>query len=146
MALHRGYTNHNFEAWTIPCLYTAGKYLRAFAIKSDEERSHNDSGAGGLEIRDDFDPEMEKHQQLRDCEQQLKRIFTLCLTDRYEASSYPFYLEPGPTAFGEGNGCVTDITAERRLQSREYGASTPSSISCSRPTSSSTRPIWLGQF
>ncbi|KAL2755779.1 hypothetical protein ACRALDRAFT_1082111 [Sodiomyces alcalophilus JCM 7366] len=84
MALHRGYTNHNFEAWTIPCLYTAGKYLRAFAIKSDEERSHNDAGGDGLEIRDDFDPEMEKHQQLRDCEQQLKRIFTLCLTDRAE--------------------------------------------------------------
>ncbi|ROT35005.1 PCI domain-containing protein [Sodiomyces alkalinus F11] len=84
MALHRGYTHHNFEAWTIPCLYTAGKYLRAFAIKSDEERGQIDAGGDGLEIRDDFDPEMEKHQQLRDCEQQLKRIFTLCLTDRAE--------------------------------------------------------------
>lgn len=85
IALHRGYTNYGFEAWTIPCLYTAGKFLRLFAIKSDEERGQNgNQGGDGLEIRDDFDPEAEEHQQLRDCEQQLKRIFTLCLTDRAE--------------------------------------------------------------
>ncbi|KAF3348588.1 hypothetical protein VD0002_g6072 [Verticillium dahliae] len=83
IALHRGYTNYGFEAWTIPCLYTAGKYLRLFAIKADAERST--TGAAGeeeVQLGDDFDPETEEHQKLRDCEQQLKRIFTLCLSDR----------------------------------------------------------------
>ncbi|EEY17742.1 COP9 signalosome complex subunit 12 [Verticillium alfalfae VaMs.102] len=83
IALHRGYTNYGFEAWTIPCLYTAGKYLRLFAIKADAERST--TGAAGeeeVQLGDDFDLETEEHQKLRDCEQQLKRIFTLCLSDR----------------------------------------------------------------
>ena len=25
------------QAWTVPCLYTVGKYLRIFAVKADEE-------------------------------------------------------------------------------------------------------------
>lgn len=63
-----------------------GKYLRLFAIKSDDERSRSstdNSGAASL-MQDDFDPELEKQGQLRDCEQHLKRIFTLCLNDRYD--------------------------------------------------------------
>ncbi|RDA86394.1 hypothetical protein CP532_6467 [Ophiocordyceps camponoti-leonardi (nom. inval.)] len=77
--LIRGYNNYGFEAWTIPSLYMVGKYLRLFAIKSDEERSHIsvDPSAGAAILQDDFDPEMEKQAQLRDCEQHLKRIFTL---------------------------------------------------------------------
>ena len=83
IALHRGYTNHEFEAWSVPCLYATGKYLRLFAIKSDDERARGGASAGnGEELGDDFDPDMEKQQQLRDCEQQLKRMFTLCLSDR----------------------------------------------------------------
>jgi COP9 signalosome complex subunit 12 len=83
IALHRGYTNHEFQAWTVPCLYTTGKYLRAFAIKSDEERTNVDaSGDDQMELGDDVDPELAKQQNLRDCEQQLKRMFTLCLSDR----------------------------------------------------------------
>ncbi|KAJ0342607.1 hypothetical protein COL922a_000882 [Colletotrichum nupharicola] len=81
-ALIRGYTNYGFEAWTIPCLYTAGKHLRLFAISSDEERNNTDANANAMELGDDFDPDLEKQKQLRDCEQQLKRIFTLCLSDR----------------------------------------------------------------
>jgi COP9 signalosome complex subunit 12 len=81
-ALHRGYTNHDFEAWTIPCIYIAGKHLRLFAIKSDVERNSTATEATNTGFGDDFDPETEKYQQLRDCEQQLKRIFTLCLSDR----------------------------------------------------------------
>ncbi|KAF6836488.1 Protein CSN12-like protein [Colletotrichum musicola] len=81
-ALIRGYTNYGFEAWTIPCLYAAGKHLRLFAISSDEERNNSDAGANAMELGDDFDPDLEKQKQLRDCEQQLKRIFTLCLSDR----------------------------------------------------------------
>lgn len=82
--LIRGYNNHGFQAWTIPSLYMVGKYLRLFAIKSDEERSRNSSRsqAGTTIIQDDFDADADKQSQLRDCEQHLKRIFTLCLTDR----------------------------------------------------------------
>ena len=80
----RGYNNHGFEAWTIPSLYMVGKYLRLFAIKSDEERSRSSANrtSGQMLIQDDFDPETENQGQLRDCEQHLKRIFTLCLNDR----------------------------------------------------------------
>ncbi|EFY86331.1 COP9 signalosome complex subunit 12 [Metarhizium acridum CQMa 102] len=81
--LIRGYNNSGFEAWTIPTLYVVGKYLRLFAIKSDDERSRSstdNSGTASL-MQDDFDPELEKQGQLRDCEQHLKRIFTLCLND-----------------------------------------------------------------
>lgn len=82
--LIRGYNNFGFEAWTIPSLYMVGKYLRLFAIKSDEERSRSsiDPSVGSAMLQDDFDPEQEKQGQLRDCEQHLKRIFTLCLNDR----------------------------------------------------------------
>ncbi|RDA95425.1 hypothetical protein CP533_5481 [Ophiocordyceps camponoti-saundersi (nom. inval.)] len=85
--LIRGYNNFGFEAWTIPSLYMVGKYLRLFAIKSDEERSRIsiDPSAGVAMMHDDFDPELEKQAQLRDCEQHLKRIFTLCLNDRQDA-------------------------------------------------------------
>ncbi|TEA12051.1 Protein CSN12-like protein [Colletotrichum sidae] len=81
-ALIRGYTNYGFEAWTIPCLYTVGKHLRLFAISSDEERNSSEATANAMDLGDDFDPDLEKQKQLRDCEQQLKRIFTLCLSDR----------------------------------------------------------------
>ncbi|KAG6107821.1 COP9 signalosome (CSN) subunit [Claviceps humidiphila] len=82
--LIRGYNNAVFEAWTIPSLYMIGKYLRLFAIKSDDERSRNSTETAGSSslIQDDFDPELDKQGQLRDCEQHLKRIFTLCLNDR----------------------------------------------------------------
>lgn len=79
----RGYTNHEFENWTIPCLYVAGKYMRIFAIRADAERAGN----GGIDeavtnFQDDFDPEIEKHKSLEDCARNLNRIFTTCLSDR----------------------------------------------------------------
>ncbi|KZZ90794.1 COP9 signalosome complex subunit 12 [Moelleriella libera RCEF 2490] len=82
--LIRGYNNAGFEAWTIPSLYMVGKYLRLFAIKSDYERNRaaDDNPGSSSLMQDDFDPELEKQGQLRDCEQHLKRIFTLCLNDR----------------------------------------------------------------
>ncbi|KAL3958986.1 hypothetical protein ACCO45_007148 [Purpureocillium lilacinum] len=82
--LIRGYNNFGFEAWTIPSLYLVGKYLRLFAIKSDDERSRSsaDPTTAASLMQDDFDPESGKQAQLRDCEQHLKRIFTLCLNDR----------------------------------------------------------------
>jgi hypothetical protein len=85
--LVRGYNSFGFEAWTIPCLYMVGKYLRLFAIKSDEERSRSavEPAAGSMLMQDDFESEGESQGQLRDCEQHLKRIFTLCLNDRQVA-------------------------------------------------------------
>ncbi|KYK55896.1 PCI domain-containing protein [Drechmeria coniospora] len=82
--LIRGYNSFGFEAWTIPSLYMVGKYLRLFAIKSDDERKRNSTdlaGAASL-MQDDFEADSEQQAQLRDCEQHLKRIFTLCLNDR----------------------------------------------------------------
>lgn len=83
-ALTRGYSTHGFEAWTIPILYLAGRYLRLFAIKSDEERSRSATAttAGENLGQDDLDPETARQAQLRDCEQHLKRMFTLCASDR----------------------------------------------------------------
>lgn len=84
--LIKGYSSGGFEAWTIPTLYLVAKYLRLFAIKSDEERNNlpvtSISGLPTL-MQDDYDPAAEKQEQLRDCEQHLKRIFTLCLNDRW---------------------------------------------------------------
>jgi hypothetical protein len=83
--LIRGYNAHGFEAWTIPTLYMVGKYLRLFAIKSDVERRQSSASRmsmPALTADDLVDPAADYQAQLRDCEQHLKRIFTLCLTDR----------------------------------------------------------------
>ncbi|KAG9256121.1 PCI domain-containing protein [Emericellopsis atlantica] len=81
--LVRGYNNFGFEAWTIPSLYMVGKYLRLFAIKADAEpKRRTPAHQGFMLIGDDFDPDAERQSQLRDAEQHLKRIFSLCLTDR----------------------------------------------------------------
>ena len=82
--LVRGYQNYGFEAWTIPCLYVAGKNLRTFAIRADDERNSNNASldVAGNSYQDDFDPETERHQQLTDCARQLNRVFNLCLSDR----------------------------------------------------------------
>ena len=80
----RGYTNHGFENWTIPCLYVAGRYLRLYAMRADEERRRTGNGTGddANAFQDDFDPEAEENKQLEDCARQLNRIFNLCLSDR----------------------------------------------------------------
>ncbi|KAK8016482.1 Protein CSN12-like protein [Apiospora rasikravindrae] len=77
----RGYTNHEFENWTIPCLYVAGKYMRLYAMRADAERGSNGDDMV-TNFQDDFDPETEKHKSLEDCARQLNRIFNLCLSDR----------------------------------------------------------------
>lgn len=114
--LQRGYTHHSFEAWSIQSLDTAGKFLRLFAIKSDEERSKIDAAGPGVQLGDDFDPELEKQQQLRDCEQQLKRMFTLCLSDRYARCH-------GPTQGKLGKPLTETDTVARSdlLESRKWG-------------------------
>jgi hypothetical protein len=84
-ALYKGYQSTVFAAWTIPCLYNAGKYLRVFAIKADDKTaSQRDSGLafGGIQEEDAFDPDS-KHEKLEDAARQINRIFGLCISDRY---------------------------------------------------------------
>lgn len=92
--IYRAYNNSVLEAWTIPCLYVVGKYLRVFAIKADEHASsHRDSGLafGGLQEEDAFNPSA-KNEKLEDAARQINRLFSLCLSDRYVSS--PSSLSP----------------------------------------------------
>ncbi|KAH8682305.1 hypothetical protein BX600DRAFT_505909 [Xylariales sp. PMI_506] len=77
----RGYTNHEFENWTIPCLYVAGRYMRLYAIRADAERAVTGDDTI-TNFQDDVDPEAEKQKSLEDCARQLNRIFNTCLSDR----------------------------------------------------------------
>ncbi|KAG0651630.1 COP9 signalosome 8 [Hyphodiscus hymeniophilus] len=76
----RGYTNCGFEAWTVPCLYVAGKYMRIFAIKADEATGINTAKI--TTFQDESNPEAEKNEKLEDAARQLNRIFQTCLADR----------------------------------------------------------------
>lgn len=78
----RGYTHHDFENWTIPCLYVAGKYLRLYAMRADAERALNGDDSSVTGFQDDFDPQAEENKSLEECARHLNRIFQLCLTDR----------------------------------------------------------------
>lgn len=82
--LYKGYQSNVFGAWTIPCLYTAGKYLRVFGIKADENSaSQRDSGIafGGIQEEDVLSPDS-KNEKLEDAARQINRIFGLCISDR----------------------------------------------------------------
>lgn len=82
-ALHKGYRNDHFEAWTIPCLYITGKYLRVFAIKADESAaSQKGSASFNTAFVDDVVDEEGGNEKLEDCARQINRIFGLCISDR----------------------------------------------------------------
>ncbi|KAK5128104.1 hypothetical protein LTR08_004196 [Meristemomyces frigidus] len=86
-ALHRGYSRTDFAAWTIPCLYVVGKYLRVFAIKADANAaSQRDSSVAFGELQEEEDPygAASKNEKLEDAARQINRIFALCLSDRSE--------------------------------------------------------------
>ncbi|PIG81474.1 COP9 signalosome complex subunit [Aspergillus arachidicola] len=80
--LIRGYTNFGLQAWTVPCLYVAGKYLRIFAMKADAELSSQDSVAFGDNFQDDIAADFEKSAKLEESARIINRMFTLCLSDR----------------------------------------------------------------
>ena len=83
-AMYKGYQANVFGAWTIPCLYIAGKYLRILAIKADEKTaSQRDSGMafGGIQEEDAFSSDT-KNEKLEDAARQINRIFGLCISDR----------------------------------------------------------------
>ncbi|KAI9931667.1 hypothetical protein ASPWEDRAFT_37476 [Aspergillus wentii DTO 134E9] len=75
--LIRGYSNSGLQAWTVPCLYVVGKYLRIFAIKADAELSSQESVSFGEDVAD-----FEKSAKLEETARIINRMFTLCLSDR----------------------------------------------------------------
>lgn len=81
-ALHRGYTNGGFKAWTVPCLYVAGKFLRIFAIKADEELESSSSSNFEGGFQEEENPEAGKNVKLEDAARTLNRLFQLCIADR----------------------------------------------------------------
>ena len=80
-ALIRGYSSSaGIPAWTLPCLYTVGKYLRTFAIKADIEAVSQ--GASSFGFQDDVAADIEKNAHLEEAARIINRMFTLCLSDR----------------------------------------------------------------
>ncbi len=83
--LIRGYTNNGFQAWTVPCLYTTGDFLRIMAMKADRESKGKDSGdvfANGF--TDDIMGNSNKNEKLEQAAWVINRMFTICLSDRSE--------------------------------------------------------------
>lgn len=94
-SLIKGYNAGHFEAWTVPCLYIVGRYLRIFAIKADANAK---AANGGMQMttrgfQDDITSDVGKNEKLEDAARVINRIFTLCISDRYvdkiEAPSLP---------------------------------------------------------
>ncbi|EPS27972.1 hypothetical protein PDE_02917 [Penicillium oxalicum 114-2] len=80
-ALIKGYAGSNgLPAWTLPCLYTVGKFLRTFAIKADLEVAAR--GSSGFDFQDDLSVDVEKNANLEEAARIINRMFTLCLSDR----------------------------------------------------------------
>ncbi|KAL8710133.1 MAG: hypothetical protein Q9220_005216 [cf. Caloplaca sp. 1 TL-2023] len=88
--LIRGYGGPaGFGAWTMPVLYTAGKWLRVFAIRADEEQAgkvENNGTVMKMEVNNEDDVMSggghEKHERLEDAARVINRMFTLCISDR----------------------------------------------------------------
>ena len=80
--LVRGFNNGALPPWTLPCLYTSGKYLRLFAIQSDTITSMSVKSAALNDAYEDDVKFAPKSEKLEDCAQQLRRIFSLCVGDR----------------------------------------------------------------
>lgn len=127
-AVIRGYTTGMLEAWTLPVLYLAGRYLRIFAIKADESKKSAE-GNTGIDmggIQDDIAGDFGKNEKLEDAARVLNRMFTLCISDRYVASNTT-------------SSAITEICDKvHQWRSPGNGASITSPVSSSRPTSNST--------
>lgn len=83
----KGYSSGVLEAWTLPVLYTAGKHLRAFAIKADENAraSGGDANLNAGGLQEDVEGDFGKNEKLEDAARVINRMFTLCISDRYVA-------------------------------------------------------------
>lgn len=130
-ALIRGYTSAGFQAWTVPCLYVAGRFLRIFAIKADESsKGSGDDGkfpSGGFQ--DDVAGELGKNEKLEDSARMINRIFTLCISDRY-VEKYRTILNPFVA-----EKLLAKSLIEHHSKSQGNGGSTTRPIFYSRPIS-----------
>ena len=79
----KGYASAGFQAWTVPCLYVAGRYLRIFAIKADEGVRGTGTVNFKAGFQDDITGESGKNEKLEDAARVINRMFTLCISDRY---------------------------------------------------------------
>ena len=80
--LIRGYSASLFQAWTVPCLYIAGRYLRIFAINADQNEREVKPVNFTAGIQEDITGAMSKNERLEDAARVINRIFTLCISDR----------------------------------------------------------------
>ena len=85
MTLIRGYTNAGFQAWTVPCLYVTGRFLRLYAIKADGEISITGDEQTNQDFSEDVMGDVGKNDKLEDAARIINRMFTLCISDRYAA-------------------------------------------------------------
>ncbi|POS84446.1 hypothetical protein EPUL_002937, partial [Erysiphe pulchra] len=81
LTLVRGFDKNLFEAWTVPCLYVAGKYMRIFAIRADQVASKQISSNSRLQVND-VNFESKEQEKLEDAARILNKIFQVCLADR----------------------------------------------------------------
>lgn len=81
--LNRGYSNYGFQAWTIPCMYTAGKYLRLIAIRADEAAAYSSPNGLGLvgNLADDMAEEGASNAKLQDAARTLQQMISVCRSD-----------------------------------------------------------------
>lgn len=91
--LIRGYSSAGFQAWTVPCLYVIGQYLRIFAIRADAsmKSSPQDGVFGAGTFQDDIVGDYSKNERLEDAARMINRIFTLCISDRYAGMKCPCF-------------------------------------------------------
>ena len=81
--LIRSYSNHGFQAWTVPCLYVTGKFLRSFAVKADAETKGKNGSTFSDGFSDDVVANFGQNEKLEQAVWVINRMFTICLSDRY---------------------------------------------------------------
>ncbi|KAF2205342.1 hypothetical protein GQ43DRAFT_362599 [Delitschia confertaspora ATCC 74209] len=75
--------NGYLPAWTVICLYKAGKYLRIFAIRADEELAKSPGNTSfNHGFQDDIVDPIAKNEKLEETARILNRMFSICLGDR----------------------------------------------------------------
>lgn len=84
--LNRGYQTSGFPFWTIPCMYTAGKYLRVIAIKTDLDAANAAAKSNGFisGLQEDIADEDDKNDKLTDAARVLQQMISISRTDDSE--------------------------------------------------------------
>ena len=82
LALIKGYSSNAFAAWTVPCLYMVGRYVRAFAQHADEAAPKGQSTGFDASMKDDITSDANRNMKLEDAARVINRAFTICISDR----------------------------------------------------------------